>query len=301
MVSVQAVRFFVRADRPDQPPGRFGIQRRDGFRNWHFDTTFRGDPGISPSLVISKGRSDCRRRLEAKVMNGLVPWVPARKRSVRHRTRVVPEVGGSSARRPVSRVLCRPAEAVRRWPSISGRRSPDGSCGRPEGCAAHVFPANRESPSYLALLRVELAAFHSGERVAGIVTVALVLASRRMGVTHYPALGSSDFPHAARVAPLDAQPSGRLADRRFYRTLRRPGISGPARGRSRPCGPESTSSSPSKRDVIRSLQGAPERLSNGHHRVDLSTVAVEAADPAVIEHVRSSSRSCPDDRSVPAR
>ena len=48
---------------------------------------------------------------------------------------------------------------------------------------------------------------------AGIVTVALVLASRRMGVTHYPALGSSDFPHAARVAPLDARPSGRLADR----------------------------------------------------------------------------------------
>jgi len=51
----------------------------------------------------------------------------------------------------------------------------------------------------LALLRVELAAFHSGERVAGIVTVALVLASRRVGVTHYPALGSSDFPHAGRL------------------------------------------------------------------------------------------------------
>src|SRR5215203_6877850 len=46
---------------------------------------------------------------------------------------------------------------------------------------------------------------------AGIVTVALVLASRRTGVTRHPALGSSDFPHAARVAPLDARPSGRLA------------------------------------------------------------------------------------------
>jgi len=31
---------------------------------------------------------------------------------------------------------------------------------------------------------------------AGIVTVALVLASRRTGVTRYLALGSSDFPHA---------------------------------------------------------------------------------------------------------
>jgi len=37
--------------------------------------------------------------------------------------------------------------------------------------------------------------------VTGIVTVALVLALRRTGVTRYPALRSSDFPHAARVAP----------------------------------------------------------------------------------------------------
>jgi len=33
---------------------------------------------------------------------------------------------------------------------------------------------------------------------AGIVTVALVLASRRVGVTHYLALGSSDFPQPDR-------------------------------------------------------------------------------------------------------
>src|SRR5688572_26937126 len=46
---------------------------------------------------------------------------------------------------------------------------------------------------------------------AGIVTVALVLASRRTGVTRHPALGSSDFPHASRVTPPDARPSGRLA------------------------------------------------------------------------------------------
>jgi len=34
---------------------------------------------------------------------------------------------------------------------------------------------------------------------AGIVTVALVLASRRTGVTRYLALWSSDFPHAGRL------------------------------------------------------------------------------------------------------
>jgi hypothetical protein len=49
----------------------------------------------------------------------------------------------ASARRPVSRVLShRRAEARRRgWPSICVRRSPDGSCGRPEGWAAHLSPA----------------------------------------------------------------------------------------------------------------------------------------------------------------
>ena len=62
------------------------------------------------------------------------------------------------------------------------------------------------SPSYLALLQVELARFTP--TLAGIVTVALVLALRRTGVTRYLALWSSDFPHAGRVAPSGAQPSG---------------------------------------------------------------------------------------------
>ena len=78
------------------------------------------------------------------------------------------ELGEASARRSVSRVLSRRAEARRRrWPSICGRRSPDGSCGRPEGWAAHLSPAGhpvRVAPSYLALLRVEFAAFHSAVR-----------------------------------------------------------------------------------------------------------------------------------------
>jgi hypothetical protein len=64
-------------------------------------------------------------------------------RGAQRTKRVVAGDGKLSARRPVSRVLCRTTEAVRRWPSISGRRSPDGSCGRPEGCAAHIVPANR--------------------------------------------------------------------------------------------------------------------------------------------------------------
>jgi hypothetical protein len=47
----------------------------------------------------------------------------------------------------------------------------------------------------------------------GIVTVALVLASRRTGVTRYPALESSDFPRAATAeAACGARPSDRLSD-----------------------------------------------------------------------------------------
>jgi len=111
-----------------------------------------------------------------------------------------------------SEAVCKPSSvpwlAPQGWPSIWGRRLPDGSCGRPEGWAARLSPdRGRVAPSYLALLRVEFAAFHSGRRLApptGIVTVALVLASRRTGVTRYPALRSSDFP---RTAPFPARPA----------------------------------------------------------------------------------------------
>ena len=50
--------------------------------------------------------------------------------------------------------------------------------------------------------------------MAGIVTVALVLASRRTGVTRYPALRSSDFPHGGRLPGSRAtiRPSRWLAD-----------------------------------------------------------------------------------------
>ena len=96
------------------------------------------------------------------------------------------------------------------------RRSPGGFSGRPEGWAARLSPRRTGvAPSYLALLRVEFAAFHSGRRLApspGIVTVALVLASRRTGVTRYPALGSSDFPRAEPL-PAGPRPSDRLVGR----------------------------------------------------------------------------------------
>src|SRR5215213_8898615 len=47
----------------------------------------------------------------------------------------------------------------------------------------------------------------------GIVTVALVLVSRRTGVTRHPALWSSDFPHVGPGRPGAARPSDRLAGR----------------------------------------------------------------------------------------
>jgi hypothetical protein len=62
--------------------------------------------------------------------------------------------------------------------------------------------------------------FHSVRRLAppaGIVTVALVLASRRAGVTRHPALRSSDFPHTDEASLAGARPSDRLADRRIVR------------------------------------------------------------------------------------
>ena len=110
---------------------------------------------------------------------------------------------GRSVEKRQREAACKPSSVPRRTATTVihlGRRSPDGSCSRPEGWAAHLSPRRTGvAPSYLALLRVEFAAFHSGRRRAGIVTVALVLASRRTGVTRYPALWSSDFPHARRL------------------------------------------------------------------------------------------------------
>src|SRR5206468_3695921 len=76
--------------------------------------------------------------------------------------------------------------------------------GHPPPLAAHPGTARATpSPPYIALLREELASFHP---LARIVTVALVLASRRTGVTRFPALWSPDFPR--RLSP--PRPSGLL-------------------------------------------------------------------------------------------
>jgi len=48
------------------------------------------------------------------------------------------------------------------------------------------------------LLRVEVAAFHTG--LNRLVSVALFVASRRLGVTQHPALWSPDFPLAVSLA-----------------------------------------------------------------------------------------------------
>jgi hypothetical protein len=60
--------------------------------------------------------------------------------------------------------------------------------------------------AYLVLLRVEIAAFHSG--LNRLVSVALIRTSRWTGVTRYAALCSPDLPP---VPPFDACTSGGLA------------------------------------------------------------------------------------------
>jgi len=130
--------------------------------------------------------------------------------------------GGESAaarrrrrRISVSEAVCKPSSVPSGAEAPSGDGHPSGAAGCPTAHAADPRAGQRTSPptgcparvapSYLALLRVEFAAFHSDRRLApmvGIVTVALVLVSRRTGVTRHPALRSSDFPHALHgVAP----------------------------------------------------------------------------------------------------
>ena len=86
--------------------------------------------------------------------------------------------------------------------------------------SAPLPPANRGCTLLLGLApgrvcRVSLRPLRQAGAV-GIVTVALVLASRRTGVTRYPALRSSDFPRAATRPRSDAtrgHPAASLAPR----------------------------------------------------------------------------------------
>ena len=128
------------------------------------------------------------------------------------------ESAGMSAGRSVSRVLSR---------CVLQRNDdghPSGAAGCPTALAADPRAGQRTSPPWLptgcallfGLAPGGVCPFHSVERLApigGIVTVALVLALRRAGVTRHPALGSSDFPHVMTGRPVaDARPSDRLAD-----------------------------------------------------------------------------------------
>ena len=129
----------------------------------------------------------------------------------------------ASARRSVSRVLSH--DALRR----RGDGHPSGAVGCPTAHAADPRAGQRtSSPTDVSadgcallfgLAPGGVCPFHSDRRLAptiGIVTVALVLASRRAGVTRHPALRSSDFPHAARrvaPSPTRSHPTASLTDR----------------------------------------------------------------------------------------
>jgi hypothetical protein len=119
---------------------------------------------------------------------------------------------GSVPRGPVSRIL---------YPSGAGMMVislapplPKGSCSQPGGPAGHRRSAKRSTPPYLALLQVGFtsdpchhgtwcalaAPFHpclcpnGVGTIGGLVSVALAVASRRLGVTQHPARWSPDFP-----------------------------------------------------------------------------------------------------------
>jgi hypothetical protein len=133
-----------------------------------------------------------------------------------------------------SEAACKPSSvprlAPRRRSSIWGRRLPDGSCSRPEGWAARLSPRRTGvAPSYLALLRVEFAAFHSGP---GGPASSLWHWSSPHGGRALPATlrwGARTF-LTPSGCPADARPSGRLAGVSIL-----PGnVADPNRGRSHP-------------------------------------------------------------------
>ena len=124
-------------------------------------------------------------------------------------------LGKRQRARPVSRVLFRDL-AIAATVIHLRRRSPAASSGLPEdpGDAPVTAAEAVIAPSYSALHRVELARFtrRPGGPGSRLVSVALVLASRRTGVTRYPASRSSDFPRVDNGFPRwDTRPSDHLA------------------------------------------------------------------------------------------
>jgi hypothetical protein len=116
----------------------------------------------------------------------------------------------------VSEAVCKPSSVPPRAEACVGDGHPSAAAGHPTALAAYpragqrTSPPNRSPGTGCALLfglapggvcRVSLRR-PTRKPVGGIVTVALVLVSRRTGVTRHPALGSSDFPHeTCRIAP----------------------------------------------------------------------------------------------------
>ena len=109
----------------------------------------------------------------------------------------------------VSEAVCKPSSVPPRAEARIGDGHPSVAAGCPAALAAYpragqrTSPPNRSPGTGCALLfglapggvcRVSLRR-PTRKPVGGIVTVALVLVSRRTGVTRHPALRSSDFPH----------------------------------------------------------------------------------------------------------
>ena len=117
-----------------------------------------------------------------------------------------------------ARAACKPSSVPRRTATTVihlDRRSPDGSCSRPEGWAARLSPRRTGvAPSYLALLRVEFAAFHSGPEGPAS---SLWHWSSPLGGRALPATlrcGARTFLTPAGC-PANARPSSRLAGPRI--------------------------------------------------------------------------------------
>lgn len=94
-----------------------------------------------------------------------------------------------------------------------GHRLLSGSSDQPEDPGGAPVPATRaEASSYLTLLQAEFAAFHPASEPklsGGLVSVALVRASRRTGVTRCLTPWSPDFPRTSPKAR--SRPSDHLA------------------------------------------------------------------------------------------
>src|SRR3954451_799670 len=92
--------------------------------------------------------------------------------------------------------------------------------------SAPLPPANRGCALLFGLAPGGVCRVSLRPRGAGIVTVALVLALRRTGVTRHPALGSSDFPHAGRLPARRATVRPPRWPAHCRRAPTRPGIGG---------------------------------------------------------------------------